>query len=263
MTIAHGNFAHRSWALAIQGRHHKRCYELSLTSPRSSSATGTCQPSSPMASREPEGSAAAGPRSTPASLGSAHGEWRSERLRNRPAGRHQKPRPKHAIEDRPSAYGPAAQMAARAQPADHASSGGEGGRPTEPPLRGAPFAGDALREEGGSLQPQDHRIESCGLPASSSTASETFYVGRVDAHIRGQLAPGRREGTARIWLPRCAQSQLVHGPERLAAQVAAAALRALAEQDLAALPAVPAGALRGRDDLLRHGAIVARFCDGR
>ena len=48
----------------------------------------------------------------------------------------------------------------------------------------------------------------------------------------------------------------MHGADRFAAQVAAAALGALAEQALATLAAMGAGVLRGLDDVLRHGAIV-------
>src|SRR5215216_638109 len=49
----------------------------------------------------------------------------------------------------------------------------------------------------------------------------------------------------------------VDGAEGLVAEVAASALRALAEEDLATLPAVLAGPLRRRDDVLRHA------CDRR
>src|SRR5215211_7863834 len=44
----------------------------------------------------------------------------------------------------------------------------------------------------------------------------------------------------------------MHRAERLIPEIAVAALRALAKQDLAALAAVAACALRGRDDVLRH-----------
>jgi len=40
--------------------------------------------------------------------------------------------------------------------------------------------------------------------------------------------------------------------EGLVPQIAAPALRALAQQDLAALAAVAASSLRGRDDVVRH-----------
>jgi hypothetical protein len=43
VTVDRGRFAHRSWSLAVQGRHRQRCYFLSLKGREQSGGTATCQ----------------------------------------------------------------------------------------------------------------------------------------------------------------------------------------------------------------------------
>jgi hypothetical protein len=41
--IAQGRFAHRYWALKVEGRHHQRCYYLSLRGRAVAQSGGTCR----------------------------------------------------------------------------------------------------------------------------------------------------------------------------------------------------------------------------
>jgi len=43
VTVARGKVAHRAWSLAVQGRHHRRCYTLAMNGRSAGSAITACR----------------------------------------------------------------------------------------------------------------------------------------------------------------------------------------------------------------------------